>query len=296
MLKQFKTFSGVFIILIVLACYSSVYVVKTGKIVILTSFGKALKKEHTPNYYFKLPWPFQDIISFDAKAHLTQGVEEQILTSDQNSLIVQSHVLWEIDPEQSVTFWEKISSPTEFEANLKDYLRGAQTALLGTMSFEDLFPSKGSSSRNLIEMEKRLHEKLQSEVGKQYGINILSVGFNRLGLTESVLENVHSKMNSERQLISEKLKAEGEAEAKKIRSSAQSEYDRTLAEVQGQVKEILGQAEADSIEAYRTLAKHPDLAIKLKKIESLEALLEGRSTLVLDPSVPPLDILRSTSF
>ena len=72
------------------------------------------------------------------------------------------------------------------------------------------------------------------------------------------------------------------------------EYDLRLAEVEGSVKEIIGKAEADSIEAYRVLAKNPNLALQLKKIESLEALLEGRSTIILDPSTSPLDILTTT--
>jgi membrane protease subunit HflC len=123
----------------------------------------------------------------------------------------------------------------------------------------------------------------------------MSVGFTHVGLASGVLESVFEKMKSDRSRLANQLQSEGESIAEKIKAEAQTKYDQAIATIAGNVKTILAQAEADSIEAYKTMAKHPDLALKLKKIESLEALLKDRATLILDRNTMPMDILYSTS-
>lgn len=268
------------------------FIVVEGEYVILTVLGKATEKQYEPGLYFKWPWPFSQVHQVDARFHLYQSLDEQVLTKDQNSLIVRSHVIWKVEKNKTKMFWQKVKSKDGFEKVLQDLVRSNQNALFGNRGFRELYRDQGKES-GLYDIENELESKL-NQICEQYGVEISKVGIDKVSLPASVLENVYAKMNAERNRVSQTLKSEGEAEAKKIKAKAQSEYDQAIAKIEGQVKEILGKAEADSAESYRILAKHPELSLKLKKIESLESLLKDRSTIVIDSNVSPLDILMST--
>jgi len=267
--------------------------VNEGSYALHTRFGKVHRAITEPGFYFKMPWPLDDVHLFEGRLHLYQGEDEQILTGDQNSLVISSHVMWNIIPDRLTEFWEKVETVAHFEDLLESRLRSYRNALFGNETFAQLFSQQ--QGRKLHELESQLKEQLMNSCKQDYGVNIKSVGFTHVGLASGVLESVFEKMNADRNRLANQLQSEGEAIANKIKAKAQTEYDQALATVAGNVKIILAKAEADSIEAYKTMAQHPELALKLKKIESLEALLKDRATLILDRNTVPMDILYSTA-
>jgi regulator of protease activity HflC (stomatin/prohibitin superfamily) len=54
---------------------------------------------------------------------------------------------------------------------------------------------------------------------------------------------------------------------------------------------IRGQAEAEAQKSYEILEKNPALAIFLNKLEALKESTKDRTTLILNQSTPPLDLL-----
>lgn len=282
------------IIVVILAIHSSTIMVSEGSYALHTRFGKVHRSITQPGFYLKMPWPLDDVHILEGRLHLYQGEDEQILTGDQNSLVVSSHVMWRIQADRLTEFWEKVENVKHFEELLESRLRSYRNALFGNITFKKLF-SKQDQQQNLKQLEDQLRSQLKSSCEKDYGVDILSVGFTHVGLASGVLESVFEKMKSDRSRLANQLQAEGESIAEKIKAEAQTKYDQAIATIAGNVKTILAQAEADSIEAYQTMAKHPDLALKLKKIESLEALLKDRATLILDRETLPMDILYSTS-
>jgi len=281
------------IIVTILVIHSSTVLLSEGDYALHTRFGKVHRALTTPGFYLKLPWPLDDIHVLEGRLHLYQGEDEQILTGDQNSLVVSSHVMWKIVPERLTEFWEKVESVEHFELLLESRLRSYRNALFGNITFSKLFSKQ--KERNIQELEKQLKSQLETSCKNDYGIEILAAGFSHIGLASGVLESVFEKMNADRSRLANQLQAEGESIANKIKAEAQSEFDQAMATIAGNVKTILAKAEADSIEAYKTMAEHPELAIKLKKIETIEALLKDRATLILDRDTIPMDILYSTS-
>lgn len=281
------------IIVAILAIHSSTILLSEGDYALHTRFGKVHRAITTPGFYLKMPWPLDDVHVLEGRLHIYEGPDEQILTGDQNSLVVTSHAMWRILPERLTEFWEKVETIEHFENLLESRLRSYRNALFGNITFAKLFSKE--QGQNIQDLENQLQKQLSESCEKDYGVSIQSAGFTHLGLASGVLESVYEKMNADRSRLATQLQAEGEAVANKIKAEAQSEYDQALATIAGNVKAILAKAEADSIEAYKTMAKHPELAIKLKKIESLEALLKDRATLILDKDTIPMDILYSTS-
>jgi modulator of FtsH protease HflC len=280
------------IVVIILIVYACTFIVKEGNVGVLLVLGKPEKTIDKPNLYFKWPWPISEAQIFDTRTHLFAGKEEQIITQDQNTIIIQSHCVWKIkDP---VKFLQRANNEDNFKVHLNDLLRGKQNTLFGKENFKDIFSVNNNDEKKLETIENKLTQLLNENTEKQYGVTILTAGFDKIRLPETVMEKVYTKMISDRQQKSEALRAEGEAEANKIKTKAKAKYDQELAKIEGQVKEIIGKAEAESIEAYKVFAKNPELALGLKKIESLNSLLKDRSTVILDPSIAPLDIIHNT--
>ena len=275
------------LIVVALVLHSSTVIVEEGTMVLHTRFGKVVDPLIQPGLYAKWPWPIDDVQVFQKRRFLYQGPDEPILTKDQNSLIVANHVIWSIVPERLSDFRERVQSVENFQPRLESRLRSLRNGLFGSRSFDALFGSTGG----LAPLEQQLLSDLKNVLLQDFGVEVHDVGFTHLGLAPAVLESVYAKMNAERERINTRLKSEGDSEAARIEAEAQSKYDQAMAKIDGQAREIIGQAEADSIEAYRTLSQHSELALELKKLESLEALLKGRSTLVLDRNTPPLDLL-----
>jgi modulator of FtsH protease HflC len=278
------------LIVVALGLHSSTIIVEEGSMVLHTRFGKVVESIIQPGLYFKWPWPIDDTQVFLKRRFLYEGQDEQVLTKDQNSLIVSNHVIWNILPERLSEFRERVQSVENFQTRLESRLRSCRNGLFGSRSFDELFGAKGG----LVPLEEQLLADLKSSLLQDFGVEVQDVGFTHLGLAPAVLESVYAKMNAERERISAHLKSEGDSEATRIEAEAQSKYDQAMAKIDGEARQIIGQAEADSIEAYRLLSQHSELALELKKLESLEALLKGRSTLVLDRNTPPLDILNES--
>jgi membrane protease subunit HflC len=253
-------------------------------------FGEIINVQTKPGIIFQWPWPIEHIETFKKKNHLFLGKNEQVLTQDQNSLIVSNFAIWSISPDHLTIFKERIENKERFETQLEARIRGLRNGLFGESNFQNLF----NSNSGLEKLELQLKTKLKSSCLSDFGVLIHNIGFNHLGLSPDVLESVYEKMNAERQRISSRLKSEGEALSANIIAEAQSQYDSEMAKIDGEVQEILGRAEAESISAYKTLAQHKDLALKLKKLDSLEKLLKGRSTIVLDKNTSPLDLISSS--
>jgi|SaaInlStandDraft_1057018.scaffolds.fasta_scaffold19666_2 modulator of FtsH protease HflC len=280
------TAAGLIVLSLILHACS--YVISEGELGIHTRFGKIVGSTTEPGLHIKAPWPIDDLHKLDGRMMLYQGGEEQVLTLDQNSLLVTSHALWQIDPKGLVTFRESVGHEEGFQERFESRLRVMRNGLFGETKFDELFSLNGK--KGLDSIENRMMETLQRECREEYGVNLHSVGFSRVTLAPSVLESVYEKMNAERQRISGRIQSEGQAEAARIKAEAQAKYDEAIAKAEGQVQQILGEAEARSLKAYESMAQHSELAIELEKLETLKALLEGRSTLILDRNTPPLDL------
>ncbi len=288
-----KTYRAM-IVVIILIIYSSTYIIREGSVGVVLYFGEPQTVRTDPNLYLKWPWPISEVKVFDSRSRIFIGSEEQVLTKDQNTLIVKTHCVWRI--KEAKKFRLRATDSENFNKHLNDLLRSKQNSIFGKINFKDIFYKDKQNIRSLDKLENDLTITLQKDTLEHYGVEIIIAGFDKVRLPETVMQKVYGKMISNRQQQSEALRAEGESEATKIRTKAKAKFDQEIAQIEGQVKEIIGRAESESIEAYKVFAKDPNLAMGLKKIESLDSLLKDRSTVILDPSIAPLDILKSTDM
>ena len=104
---------------------------------------------------------------------------------------------------------------------------------------------------------------------------------------------VFDRMQSERALQEGKIRDEGTRIAEDIRSRANLESAKMLAEADAKATEIRGQGQSKAAESLKTFEQDPELANFLQKLEGLELFLKEHTTLLLDESTSPLDLLKS---
>jgi modulator of FtsH protease HflC len=284
------------ILLIVLfALLLFTFQVRTTQVAVVTTFGKPTRPVSEPGAYLKWPWPIQRVYYFDKRVQTFEDKFTQEYTADKNTLLTSVYVGWRItDPK---AFFPRFAggSVAEAEKVLSGLVRSAKTSTVGKHSLSDFVSADGQGT-NFIAIENEMLAAVRSQVhANNYGIEIEFLGIKRLGFPESVTQDVFSRMTSERQVLSERLQREGEAEAQKIRSDADRRAAEMLAVARGLAMEIRGKGEAEAVKALSVFQQNPELASFLFRLSALEEALKGRSTLVLDQTTPPFDLLKGVS-
>ena len=266
--------------------------VRQTDIVVVSTFGRPSRTETEPGLKFKWPYPIQKLTRFDSRVQNFEDDFEETLTRDNYNLLAMVYVGWTIASPSE--FFNRFPSgqPEAAHPALKGLIRTAKNAAVGRHTFSD-FISTDAKQLKFAEIEDEMLKAIKDDAQKKYGIDIKFLGIKKLGLPESVTQKVFDRMTAERQREVERLKAQGEAEAMRIRSAADLKRDNVLAEAESKATAIRGQADAKASESLAVFKDHPDLAVFLLKLNSLEQTLRTRSTLIVDENTPPFDLMKS---
>jgi membrane protease subunit HflC len=146
------------------------------------------------------------------------------------------------------------------------------------------------------DIEKEILGVIQAQVqANNYGLKIQFLGIKKLGLPETVTQQVFDRMQSERKVLADKSQAEGEADAQKIRSEADTKAAQLLANADGEATQIRGKGEAEAAKSLNVFQQNPELAYFIFRLTALEGSLKDRSTLIFDQRTPPFDLFQGIS-
>jgi len=281
------------VLIVVFGLLLFVYQVRKSEVAVVTFFGKIDRVKTDPGPGFRWPAPIEKVYKLDQRIQNFEGKYEQIKLPDQNIIMLGVYVGWSInDPKQ---FFPKFAdgSVAEAERTLDGLVRNAKNEVAGVHPFSD-FISTDEKQMKFGQIEHEILEKVQQELAtNHYGMEVKFVQIKQIGLPESVTQNVFDRMTSERQTYISKITASGEEEATKIKSAADSSAAKLLADADAQAFRIRGEGEAQMIKSLQVLQQNPALATFNMKITALEQLLKERSTLILDQSTSPLDLLQT---
>jgi membrane protease subunit HflC len=134
---------------------------------------------------------------------------------------------------------------------------------------------------------------VQRRVNDQhYGVEIKFVQIQKVGLPESVTQNVFDRMTAERQNYISEIQSQGELESTRIKSAADSTAAKMLYDADAQAFTIRGEGEAQMMTNLQVLQQNPDLATFNMQISAMEQFLKKKTTLILDMSTSPLQWLQ----
>jgi membrane protease subunit HflC len=220
----------------------------------------------------------------------------QTLTADNNMLLTSVYVGWKIsDAGQFLQVFPGDSSVSlpNAQSKLEGMLRTAKSAVIGQHPLSD-FVNADPKDLKFDAIQNEIEQAVQTELQtNNYGMEIEFLGFEKIGLPESVTQTVFDRMKSERQVLISLAENTGKSEAQKIQSAADAESAKTIANAQATATRIRAEGEAEAAKTLPIFEQNPDLAVFLLRIDAIKQSLNQRSTLFFDERIPPFDLFRN---
>ena len=261
------------------------------EVAVVTTFGRPAVVEN-PGLHFRWPFPFQKVYRFDKRIRCFEGSSgklEETATRDGHNILAGIYVDYRIgNPE---VFFKQLKDIPNAEEVLNNLMRSEKNSAFGLYNFNQIVNTDPAKLK-LNEIQTQIKNNLISQTGK-FGIDIVGVGINSLGVPKTITEKVFDRMVAERKQFADKSIAEGKSKAREIRISADRDRTIALAEAEAQAQRIRAEGDAKAAESYKTFSKDPELAEFLRKLEALRVILQGRTTVVFDTNVPPFDLLNA---
>ncbi len=269
---------------------SSVFVVRERDFALVFALGEVKRVISEPGLYFKLPPPFQNVVTLDKRLLTIDSQEaERIQTSEKKNLLIDSFVKWRIvDPRlYYVTFGANERAARE---RLQAQIRDALNASVNIRTVKDVV----SLERDVIMNEVLMNVIKRAE---PLGVQIVDVRLKRIEFAPEISESVYRRMESERLRVANELRAIGAAEGEKIRAEADRQREQIVAEAYGRAQATMGEGDATAAGLY-SKAYGADLSFYsfYKSLEGYRAAFGKQGDLlVVDPSSDFFKYLKSST-
>lgn len=274
-------FTLVILAVILVALYSSVFVVNAREQAIVVRFGQIQSVKTEPGIYFKLPFAFMD-------ADRVQIVEKQALRFDLDNIRVQvrggatfdvdAFVVYDIRDVRK--FRETVSGDRESaEARLRTQLDSSLRRVYGLRDFDAALSEERVAM--MLEVRDDLHRDAED-----LGLNIQDVRIRRTDLTREVAPKTYDRMRAERLAEAELLRAQGGEESQRRRAVADRQVVEITAEAQRDSEILRGQGDAERNRLFAdAFGRDPSFFEFYRSMAAYSASLSSQdTTLVLSPN------------
>jgi len=232
-----------------------------------------------PGLHVKAPWPFQQLIRYDARTFLFEDPYEQIQTRDGQALMVASFCSWRIrDPQ---TFRKSGKTVRNAQEKIREKLRAHKSGVLVEHEMGDLLNTDPKKVL-LEEAEKELLRRLKAQVEEVYGVEVLATRVKVWGLTQQINTAVIEAQKGEREKVAKNYVSLGESRAKEIRGRAKSASDKILQFAKRKAQAVRSEGDRVAATWYAKYEQNPELAMFLRSLQALREALKKNTTIWLD--------------
>ncbi len=277
------------LVLIGLLVYTVSYVVdETTDFAVVTTFGKVayvVDGKKDPGLHFKWPWPIQRLTKYDYRQHVLVAPFRQIQIDGKYNITATVFCTWKIDDPE--VFYRRKKTLEGADEVLRSQLNSKLTGVFGSVRMGELVNTDPKKMR-LTEIEAEIKKQLVTTLRDEYGIEVINVGIQSLGLPESVSSAVITAMTEERGKEISRYQAAGKATADAIVGRATAARDKILAFARRKAGDIETQGEAKAAEAYAEFREAPEFSMFLRSVESMRVSLKDRTVFLLDPTTMPI--------
>jgi modulator of FtsH protease HflC len=250
------------------------YQVRFTEAAVVETLGKLAPEPVGAGLHARWPWPIQRITKYPTSLQHFETAYEQLQTSDVKSVMVNAYVCW------------RVKDPIKFRQVVGDQIEDGETYIRGKVgtavqhvvgkSPMDAFASLDKEKVKLEAMEDEVLKSAKADTESQYGVEIVLVGIQRMGLPEEVSKTVMDNMRSERTEKAEKARSQGTAAAQSITSEADSIAGQVLSFARLRADQIKAQGQAEAAKYFKQFGQHEWFAMFLRRLEYLrETLTDG---------------------
>ena len=268
---------GLLVALVVLS--STMFVVRERNYALVFSLGEVRRVISEPGLYFKLPPPFQNVVTLDRRILTIESKDaERIQTSEKKNLLIDSFVKWRIaDPRLFyVTFGGNERAAQE---RLQAQIRDALNASVNVRSVRDVVSAeRGKVMAEILTTVAKRAEPL--------GVEVVDVRLRRIEFAPEISESVYRRMEAERTRVANELRSIGAAESEKIRAEADRLREEIVAKAHARAQATMGEGDAAASAIYAAaFGKNSEFYRFYKSLEAYRASFSKKSdVLVVDPS------------
>jgi len=289
----------ILVAILLIAVFSSAYVVDETEQVVLTQFGKAVgEPKIQPGLYFKIPG-IQQANYFPKNLQSWDGDPGQVPTLDKTFIVVDTFARWKIvDP---LKFFETVNNMTGALSRLDDII---DSAVRNFVTSYPLIETVRMTNRELDVYEegvdvvkdtsplgevkfgrsnitKGILEQAEPKL-RDFGIELVDVKFKQLNYVEEVQKTVYGRMIAERKQIAEKFRSEGKGEARKIEGDMEKDLKEIESGAYKRAQEISGKADAEATLIYaQALGKDPEFYSFIQTLDIYKDTMDKSTSLVL---------------
>ena len=281
------------LVLLLLFWFGFTHTVREGDCAVVLRFGAVREEITEAGLYMRLPWPFERVVSYDARVQYIESDKLETTTKDKRNIIMQSFAVFEIsDP---VLFHNSVGAKGTVESYIKDQIFSATNSTMGAFPLSALVSLEKEELR-IDEIENEIFTRVKANCLQNYGVDVLDVSIMRLSLPANNLESVFEQMRADREKDIAIIIAAAEKEANKIKTDAETEASKIMgegvteaaaikAETEKQVAALYAQAQAANIELYKFL----------KNLDTIVASVNNSTVLIVKANEYPFNILTEYS-
>ena len=253
--------------------FSSIFIVDETQQVVILQLGKPVKTITEPGLNVKLPFPFQEKITFDDRLLEYDSPPEEILSKDKKSLIVDNYVRWKIvDPLQ---FLKTVQAIPTAKSRMDDIVYSELRRELGTHDMVEIITENREEIMDIVTRQS-------NTATLSYGISVVDVRIRRVDLPAENEESIYARMEAERKRQANKFRSEGEEEAQKIRAATDRDKTIILADAYKEAEKIRGEGDAKAVQIYaRSYSADPKFYEFVRTLDTYKKVVDDKTTLVL---------------
>lgn len=236
-----RTILMILVIIVGVLGLSSLFIVSETEYAIKFQLGRIVKADYGPGLHVKLPF-VNNVRKFDNRILTLDTNPEQMLTSEQKFVAVDSFVKWRIvDVSRFYTSTQgnEAIAVNRLDSIVKDRIRNqiASRTLVQVISeqrvstMQDIAQSAGTAAQ-------------------EFGIEVVDVRIKAIELPDDVRESVFRRMAADRQKEANLYRFEGREEAERISATADREVQVILADAQRDGQRMRGEGDARATEIY----------------------------------------------
>ena len=267
---------------------SSLFIVTETEYAIKFQLGRIVRADFEPGIHVKLPF-VNNIRKFDRRLLTLDTNAEQMLTSEQKFVAVDSFIKWRITDVSrfyTATQGNERVALSRLDSIVKDRIRNQ------------------IASRTLVEVISEQRVSTMQDIAREansaaaeLGIEVVDVRIKAIELPDDVRESVFRRMAADRQKEANLYRFEGRESAERIRAEADREVRVILAEAEREGQTIRGAGDALSTEIYaNAYGQDEEFFAFYRSLQAYgNAFGHGNDVMVLDPSSSFFDYFGSDS-
>lgn len=258
------------------------FIVDQTQQAIVLRFGEPVRVVNAPGrpgagLNMKVPF-WENVIKFDRRNISLETLGEEIVTADQQRLVVDAFVRYRVvNPLQFyTTLRDERTATNRLEALVNSSLRGVLSSA----------PQIDIVSTRRGELMRRTRDDVARRAGlSRFGVQIIDVRIRHADFPQANQESVFRRMQTDRAQEAARLRAVGEQYKRERIAQADREVTITLAQAQELGETIRGQGDAQRTRIFaQSFGRDPGFAAFWRSMQAYEASLgQGDTTMVLSP-------------